>query len=62
MHPSELVGFMRHDEEMEEVGWIDERGPVKVGEFTDPMVNIMSLTMANCLDLSGNIDKELRLV
>ena len=41
----------------------DEReGPVKVGELTEPMVDIISQVTADCLDPGGNIDKELRLV
>ena len=36
------------------------KGPVKVGELTDPMVDVISLTTANLLDPGGNIDKESR--
>ena len=35
---------------------------VKVGELTEPMVDIISKVMADCLDPGGNIYKELRLV
>ena len=35
-------------------------GPVKVGELTEPMVNVISQVMADCLDPGGNIDKESR--
>ena len=33
---------------------------VKVGELTEPMVDVISQVMADCLDPSGNIDKEAR--
>ena len=36
------------------------KGLVKVGELTEPMVDIISQVMADCLDPGGNIDKELR--
>ena len=39
-----------------------EKGPVKDGELTKPMVDIISQVTADCLDPSGNINKELRLV
>ena len=35
---------------------------VKVGELTEPMVDVISRVMADCLDPDGNIDKESRLV
>ena len=35
---------------------------MKDGELTEPMVDIISQVMVDCLDLGGNIDKELRLV
>ena len=35
---------------------------MKVGELTELMVDVISKVMADCLDPSGNIDKELRLV
>ena len=38
-----------------------EKGLVKVGELTEPMVDVISQVMANCLDPSGNINKELTL-
>ena len=37
-----------------------ERSPVKDGELTEPMVNVISQVTVNCLDPSGNINKELR--
>ena len=33
---------------------------MKVGELTEPMVNVISQVMADCLDPGGNIDKESR--
>ena len=39
---------------------VKREGPVKVGELTKPMVNVISQEMADCLDPSGNINKELR--
>ena len=35
---------------------------VKVGELTEPIVDVISKVMADCLDPGGNIDKESRLV
>ena len=37
-----------------------EKGLVKVGELTEPMVNVISQITVDCLDPSGNIDKEVR--
>ena len=34
--------------------------PVKVGELTEPMVDVISKVMADYLDPGGNIDKESR--
>ena len=39
---------------------LEERGID--GELTEPMVDIISQVTVDCLDPSGNIDKELRLV
>ena len=39
---------------------VEREGPVKVGEFTEPMVDVISQVTADCLDPSGNIDKESR--
>ena len=36
------------------------RGPVKDGELTEPMVDVISQVTADCLDPSGNINKESR--
>ena len=41
---------------------VERRGPVKVGELTELMVDVISQVMANCLDPNGNINKESRLV
>ena len=42
---------------------LDEREVlVKVGELTEPMVDVISKVTVDCLDPGGNIDKELRLV
>ena len=40
--------------------WIQRKGPVKVGELTKPMVDVISQVTANCLDPGGNINKESR--
>ena len=58
-HPQQAVGRLRHDGRDDEIVVMRER-PVKVGELTEPMVNIISQVMADCLDPGGNIDKELR--
>ena len=39
---------------------VEWRVPVKVGELTEPMVDVISQVTANCLDPSGNINKESR--
>ena len=39
---------------------VEWRVLVKVGELTEPMVDIISKVTANCLDPGGNIDKESR--
>ena len=41
---------------------VERRSPVKDGELTKPMVDIISQITADCLDPGGNIDKESRLV
>ena len=41
---------------------VERRGPVKDGELTEPMVDVISQITTDYLDPSGNIDKELRLV
>ena len=41
---------------------VEREVPVKVGELTEPMVDVISKVTANCLDSGGNDDKELRLV
>ena len=60
-HPEQTVGFdWRHDEMFRWKSSGCEKGLVKVGELTDPMVNVISWSLAKSLDPSGNIDKELR--
>ena len=49
---------MRHVQMMR--SWLSGKVLVKVGELTEPMVNVISKVMADCLDPGGNIDKELR--
>ena len=39
---------------------VREEVPVKVGELTEPMVDVISKVMADCLDPDGNIDKKSR--
>ena len=39
---------------------VEREVPMKVGELTEPMVDVMSKVTADCLDPSGNIDKESR--
>ena len=41
---------------------IEREVPVKVGELTEPMVNVIYKVTVDCLDPGGNIDKESRLV
>ena len=57
-HPRQISRRLRHgrDDEM----LVESRVPVKVGEFTEPMVNVISKVTADCLDPGGNIDKESR--
>ena len=54
---SRRLRYGRDDEML--VEW---RVPVKVGELTELMVDVISKVMADCLDPGGNIDKESRLV
>ena len=35
-------------------------GPVKDGELTEPMVDVISQVTVDCLDPGGNINKESR--
>ena len=39
---------------------VEREGPVKDGELTKPMVDVISQVMVNCWDPGGNIDKESR--
>ena len=41
---------------------VEREVPVKVGELTEPMVDVISKVTVDCLDPGGNIDKESRLV
>ena len=58
-HPVKMVGRSRHRwwDDKEVVEW---EGPVKDGELTEPMVDIIFQVTADCLDPGGNIDKELK--
>ena len=60
-HPVETLRRARHDC-WDDKKWAERRGPVKDRELTKPMVDIISQVTADCLDPSGNIDKESRLV
>ena len=59
-HPRQAGRRLRpcKDEEM----LVEREVPVKVGELTEPMVDVISKVMVDCLDPGGNIDKESRLV
>ena len=59
IHPREMVRGLRHEYIDNEMLFVKE-GPVKVGELTKPMVNVIPQVTANCLDPGGNIDKESR--
>ena len=39
---------------------VERKVPVKVGELTEPMVDVISKVMADCLDPGGNINTESR--
>ena len=49
---------MRHWRDVEIL--VEREVPVKVGELTEPMVDVISKVMVNCLDPGGNINKEVR--
>ena len=49
---------MRHGKDVEKL--VEREVPVKVGELTEPMVNVISKVTDDCLDPGGNIDKESR--
>ena len=59
-HPRQTVRGLRHCRDVEIV--VGREVPVKVGELTEPMVDVISKVVVNCLDPSGNINKEARLV
>ena len=54
-HPRQAGRSLRHGRDVEK--W---EVPVKVGELTEPMVDVISKVTADCLDPGGNIDKESR--
>ena len=39
---------------------VERKVPLKDGELTEPMVDVISKVSADCLDPDGNIDKESR--
>ena len=49
---------MRHGRDVEML--VEREVPVKVGELTEPMIDVISKVTADCLDPSGNINKESR--
>ena len=49
---------MRHCQDVEK--WVERKVPLGMRELTEPMVDVISKVTANCLDPSGNIDKEAR--
>ena len=57
-HPQQASRRLRHWEDDELL--VEWRVPVKVGELTEPMVDVISKVTADCLDPGGNIDKESR--
>ena len=57
-HPRQASRRLRHCDDDELL--VERRVPVKVGELTEPMVDVISKVTANCLDPGGNIDKESR--
>ena len=57
-HPRQMSRRLRHCSDVEKL--VEWKVPMKVGELTKPMVDVISKTVANCLDPDGNIDKELR--
>ena len=60
IHPQQAGRRLRHGRDVEML--IVREVPVKVGELTEPMVDVISKVTADCLDPGGNIDKEVRLV
>ena len=59
-HPRQVSRRLRHGRDDELL--VEWRVLVKVGELTEPMVDVISKVTADCLDPGGNIDKESRLV
>ena len=60
-HPQETSRRMRRHCRVDEK-LVEREVLVKVGELSEPMDNVISKITADCLDPSGNIDKESRLV
>ena len=59
-HPRQVSRGLRHCRDVEKL--CEREVPMKVGELTEPMVDIISKVMVDCLNPGGNIDKESRLV
>ena len=57
-HPQQVGRRLRHGRDDELL--VEWKVPVKVGRLTEPMVDVISKVMADCLDPGGNIDKESR--
>ena len=57
-HPGQMSRRLRYGRDVEK---LDVREVlVKVGELTEPMVDVISKVTVDCLDPGGNIDKESR--
>ena len=59
-HPRQVGRRLRHGRDVEML--VEREVPVKVGELTEPMVDVISKVTADCLDPGGNNDKVSRLV
>ena len=59
-HPQQMSRRLRHCWDDEIV--VERKVPLRNGELTEPMVDIVSQVTVDCLDPDGNIDKESRLV
>ena len=57
-HPQQASRRLRHGKDVEKL--VEWEVPVKVGELTEPMVDVISKVAVDCLDPGGNIDKESR--
>ena len=58
-HPRKMSRRVRRHCRVDEIV-VEREVPVKVGELTEPMVDVISKVTADCLDPGGNIDKESR--